>query len=79
MIASTTAAIENLEERFTKMGIYVLCVVFGVVVQHIFILPVIYFIFVRKNPLILYGKLAKAWLVGFATTSAWVPVFCILI
>ncbi|XP_056007353.1 excitatory amino acid transporter 3-like [Ostrea edulis] len=76
LIASKLVAMERPAEMFTQLGFYMLTVLVGLAIHAFIILPLVYFIFTRKNPYsFMYGMLQAlltAW--GTASSSATLPI-----
>eukprot|EP00105_Crassostrea_gigas_P016347 XP_011433693.1 PREDICTED: excitatory amino acid transporter 3 [Crassostrea gigas] len=76
LIAAKLVAMENPGEMFTQLGYYMLTVLVGLAVHAFIVLPLVYFVIVRKNPYrFMYGilqALLTAW--GTASSSATLPV-----
>jgi Na+/H+-dicarboxylate symporter len=63
---------ERPAEMFTQLGYYMLTVLVGLAIHAFIILPLVYFIFTRKNPYsFLYGML-QALLTAWGTASRYV-------
>ncbi|XP_062587018.1 excitatory amino acid transporter 3-like [Saccostrea cucullata] len=76
LIAAKLVGMEKPMEMFTQLGYYMLTVLVGLAIHAFIVLPLIYFLFTRKNPYkFLYGMLQPmltAW--GTASSSATLPV-----
>nr|XP_034310573.1 excitatory amino acid transporter 3 isoform X4 [Crassostrea gigas] len=76
LIAAKLVAMENPGEMFTQLGYYMLTVLVGLAIHAFVVLPLVYFVIVRKNPYrFMYGilqALLTAW--GTASSSATLPV-----
>lgn len=76
LIAAKLVAMENPGEMFTQLGYYMLTVLVGLAIHAFVVLPLVYFVIVRKNPFrFMYGMLQAlltAW--GTASSSATLPV-----
>nr|XP_013002381.2 neutral amino acid transporter B(0) [Cavia porcellus] len=76
LVASKIMEIEDVGQLFTKLGKYILCCVVGHAIHGLLVLPLIYFLFTRKNPYrFLWGimtPLATAF--GTSSSSATLPL-----
>ncbi|XP_023560332.1 neutral amino acid transporter B(0) isoform X2 [Octodon degus] len=76
LVASKIMEIEDVGQLFTNLGKYVLCCLVGHVIHGLLVLPLIYFLFTRKNPYrFLWGivtPLATAF--GTSSSSATLPL-----
>lgn len=52
-----------------KLGFYAITVVCGLVVHGLFILPLLYFLITRKNPIVFIRGVLQALLIALATSS----------
>ena len=69
LITVSIAEIDDVSSIFAKLGMLSVAVIGCVVIHQVVIMPVVYFITCRKNPLLVYAKGAKSWLVSFSSTS----------
>lgn len=53
-----------------ELGKYVFCVVFGLFIHGVIVLPLIFYLFTRKNPFEFASKMSKALLTAFSTASS---------
>lgn len=53
-----------------ELGKYVFCVVFGLFLHGVVVLPLIYYLFTKKNPFEFASKMSKALLTAFSTASS---------
>ncbi|XP_050403240.2 excitatory amino acid transporter [Patella vulgata] len=74
LIAVSIAAANQLEETFASLGYFVLTVTTGVVIHQLVFIPILYLVFMRKNPFRFIGTLAKPWLTGFAPPSSAIAI-----
>uniref|UniRef100_A0A8D2CS12 Amino acid transporter n=1 Tax=Sciurus vulgaris TaxID=55149 RepID=A0A8D2CS12_SCIVU len=76
LVASKIAKMQDVGKLFTSLGKYILCCLLGHAIHGILVLPLIYFIFTRKNPYrFLWGimtPLATAF--GTSSSSATLPL-----
>lgn len=70
IIAAKILSIENLLEVFSQLASYILCVLLGLVFHQLVMLPVIYFIFLRKQPYTFLVKLFDPFVTAFAAASS---------
>ena len=70
LIASTVGGIEDLQSTFIRLGTLIGTVVGGCAIHQILLIPLIVFIFTRRNPYPVVFKAAKPWLVALSTTSS---------
>ena len=59
-------------QTFQQIGLYSLTVMAGLGVHAAVVLPLIYFIFTRKNPLVFLKGVSPALMTAFATASRYV-------
>ena len=57
------------EKDFKQLGWYIMTVLVGLGVHGFVILPVIYFLFVRRNPFLHVYRMGKALLTALGTAS----------
>ena len=60
---------DDWEETFQQIGMYSLTVMVGLAIHAFVVLPLIYFIFTRKNPLVYLKGVSPALMTAFATAS----------
>ncbi len=70
LIAACLAGIENLQEAFLGLGFLILIVAGALIFQQLIVLPLIVLVVARKNPLRVFPKLLKPWLVAMASQSS---------
>lgn len=70
LIAEKFASMENIDGTFESLAKYMLTVIGGLIIHSVLILPVIYVIFTRKNPLTYVKGLVQALLTAFGTSSS---------
>ncbi|XP_069857228.1 neutral amino acid transporter B(0)-like isoform X2 [Dipodomys merriami] len=69
LVAGKIVEMENVGQLFTNLGKYILCCLLGHAIHGLLVLPLIYFIFTRKNPYrFLWGILAPL-ATAFGTSS----------
>ncbi|XP_067876123.1 excitatory amino acid transporter 2-like [Heterodontus francisci] len=70
LICGKIAAIKDLEVVARQLGMYMVTVIVGLIIHGAFILPSIYFIITRKNPLVFCGGIFQAWITALGTASS---------
>jgi solute carrier family 1 (high affinity glutamate transporter) protein 1/solute carrier family 1 (high affinity glutamate transporter) protein 3 len=60
---------DNLGTIFTQLGYYMLTVLAGLAVHGFIVLPLVYFIGTRKNPIIFMYNMIRALLTAWGTAS----------
>lgn len=74
LIAAKLVAMENPGEMFTQLGYYMLTVLVGLAIHAFVVLPLVYFVIVRKNPFrFMYGML-QALLTAWGTASRYCEI-----
>ncbi|XP_029052197.1 excitatory amino acid transporter 3-like isoform X2 [Osmia bicornis bicornis] len=76
LIAAKILEVEDFESLIKRLGIYILTVFTGLLIQGLIILPLIYFICTRQSPYRIIVKLGPAFVTAFGTSSstATVPI-----
>ncbi|XP_042556266.1 neutral amino acid transporter B(0) isoform X1 [Dipodomys spectabilis] len=76
LVAGKIVEMENVGKLFTSLGKYILCCLLGHAIHGLLVLPLIYFVFTRKNPYrFLWGILAPlATAFGTSSSSATLPL-----
>lgn len=69
LVVSQIMKMEDLGDVAGRLGYYFLTVVVGCLVQGFVILPIIYFVFTRKNPYRFIQGLSQALVTAFGTSS----------
>ena len=69
MLAPTVIEIEDPIGLIQQMFVFLLTVLLGLFCHAVFVLPLLYFIFVRKNPYKHMQKCTKALVTAFATNN----------
>lgn len=54
-----------------KLGLYAMTVVCGLLTHGLFLLPLLYFLVTRKNPIVFIRGVLQALLIALATSSRW--------
>ncbi len=70
IIAGKLLIIENLSEVFSQLAQFIFCVLIGLTFHQLILLPLIYFVVLRKQPFEFLGKLIGPWITAFATASS---------
>ena len=74
LIAVSIGGISGITSVFEDLGIFVATVTVGVAVHQLIILPIILFIFTRRNPYLFLTTIIRPWMIAFTTTSRSVKV-----
>jgi len=61
---------EDILTKLAQIGMFIVCVLSGLAFHGLVVLPVLYLIFVRKNPLRWYKIISPALLTAFGTSSS---------
>ncbi|XP_048376937.2 excitatory amino acid transporter 2-like isoform X2 [Stegostoma tigrinum] len=70
LICGKIAAIKDLEVVAQQLGMYMVTVMVGLVIHGALILPAIYLLITKKNPLTFYGGIFQAWITALGTASS---------
>ena len=70
LIVAKFASMDNIEETFQSLALYMVTVIVGLIIHSCVVLPAIYAVVTRKNPLKFAGGLIKALLTAFGTSSS---------
>ncbi|XP_055537908.1 excitatory amino acid transporter 3-like isoform X2 [Wyeomyia smithii] len=70
LIIAKFLEMDNIEEVFTKLGMYFTVVVCGIIFHGIIVLPTIYFLLTRKNPYKFLINMGQAIATAFGTSSS---------
>lgn len=70
IIADKLLSVDNLPEVLSQLALFAFCVIFGVFIHQLIIMPAIYYCFIRKNPYTFFLSLIEAWVTAFAVASA---------
>ena len=62
--------VDDLSVFFGSIGMYFATVMIGLILHIILILPLLYFVFVRKNPIRFLSNMSEAILTAFGTSSS---------
>nr|KAG5698013.1 hypothetical protein BaRGS_005831 [Batillaria attramentaria] len=69
LIAKAIAGIDDLEDSFSKLGMFVVVVVVGMVIYQFGVLSLLLFLFTRRNPIKFHISILRPYFIGFASTS----------
>lgn len=69
LIASKLVEMEDPATMFTKLGYYMATVLAGLFIHALIVLPLLYFVVVRKNPYKFMYYMLKALLTAWGTAS----------
>lgn len=70
IITGQLLAISNILEVFSHLAIFLLCVTIAIALHQLIMLPLIYFVFLRKNPFSFFTKLGEPWITSFGVSSS---------
>lgn len=70
IICGKILVIEHLQEVMAQLAYYMFTVICGLCVHQMFVLPMIYFVFVRENPYKFLFSLTEPWVMAFAVNSS---------
>ena len=70
LVASKVLEIDNPEELVGRLGMYFITVLGGIILHGFIIIPLIYLIMTRKNPIKYVGNMAQALATAFGTSSS---------
>ncbi|CAL4122145.1 unnamed protein product [Meganyctiphanes norvegica] len=76
VIMSKILSVDNLGTVMSNLGLFIVTVVIGVFIWQWIIQNLLYFLFVRRNPINFYFNLLEPWVTSFATasTAATLPI-----
>lgn len=74
LIAVSIANMTTIGSVFEQLGMFVVTVTLGIVIQQLIILPLLLFVFTRRNPYLFLITIARPWMMGLATTSTAVAI-----
>lgn len=69
LVAGKIVEMENVEMLFASLGKYILCCLLGHAIHGLLVLPLIYFLFTRKNPFRFLWGIMTALATAFGTSS----------
>lgn len=70
LVAGKIVEMENVEMLFASLGKYILCCLLGHAIHGLLVLPLIYFLFTRKNPFRFLWGITTALATAFGTSSS---------
>ncbi|XP_064625417.1 excitatory amino acid transporter 3-like [Lineus longissimus] len=70
LVASKIVEMENIETALQQLGLYIATVLAGLAIHGFIILPLLYLIFVRKNPFKFVAGILQALVTALATASS---------
>uniref|UniRef100_A0A671MD59 Amino acid transporter n=1 Tax=Sinocyclocheilus anshuiensis TaxID=1608454 RepID=A0A671MD59_9TELE len=70
LICGKIISINDLEMVAKQLGMYMVTVIIGLIIHGGIFLPLIYFIFVRKNPFTFFMGIFQAWVTALGTASS---------
>lgn len=70
LIARSIAGTRDVIGTFSSLGLYILTVTLGIILQQTLFLPVIVFLTIRRNPFTFFISVGRALLIGFASGSS---------
>ena len=70
LVSSSIADMKNMKDEFTGLGLYFATVMIGLVIHSFMVLPLIYFILMRKLPFQHIANVSEALLTAFGTASS---------
>ena len=70
MICRAMCEMSDVGGAFKSMGVFLLAAVGGNLAYQLLVLPLIYLVVWRRNPLAFLSSLAKPWLMAFAPPSS---------
>lgn len=70
LVAGKIVEMENVEMLFASLGKYILCCLLGHAIHGLLVLPLIYFLFTRKNPYRFLWGIMTALATAFGTSSS---------
>ena len=74
LIAGKIMSIPNLAETAEQLGLYMLTVILGLLIHTLGTIFIMYFIVVRKNPLLYFKGMLQAWVFALGSASRYVCV-----
>lgn len=70
LIAAASAGIDDVENVFRELWLFIAAVVVALAVQQIVFLPLVLFVTTRRNPAKHMWNVSRAWIIAFATASS---------
>ena len=74
LIAGKIMSIDDLVGTASKLGLFMVTVITGLVIHSALILPSLYLIVTRKNPFVFFRGILHAWVTALATASRYVGI-----
>ncbi|KAK7090285.1 hypothetical protein V1264_010100 [Littorina saxatilis] len=74
LIAKAIANIDDLGDSFSKLGMFVMVVVVGIVIFQLGVLSLLLFVITRRNPFLFHLTILRPYFIGFASTSTAVAI-----
>ena len=72
LIAGKIMSIPNLAETAEQLGLYMLTVILGLLIHTLGTIFIMYFVVVRKNPLLYFKGMLQAWVFALGSASRYV-------
>ena len=69
LISAKILEVEDFDSVIKRLGIYILTVFSGLLIQGFILLPLVYFICTRQSPYSIIAKLGPAFVTAFGTSS----------
>ena len=69
LIAKAIASIDDLEGSFSKLGMFVMVVVVGIIIFQFGVLSLLLLLVARRNPITFHLSILRPYFIGFASTS----------
>jgi Na+/H+-dicarboxylate symporter len=70
LVLSKIVAIDDFGQLGSRVGLFALTTIFGLLVHGLVVLPAIYYTFTRRNPYTFLGRMSMALLTAFGTASS---------
>ncbi|XP_006627776.2 neutral amino acid transporter B(0) [Lepisosteus oculatus] len=70
LVAAKIVEMEDVATLFTSLGKYICCCIVGHIIHGLVVLPLIYFVFTRKNPFTFLWGIVTALATAFGTSSS---------
>ncbi|KAF2884809.1 hypothetical protein ILUMI_21370 [Ignelater luminosus] len=70
LVASKILEVDDFEDLIGRLGMYFVTVLVGIVIQGFIIIPIIYLVITRKNPITYIANLGQAIATAFGTSSS---------
>ncbi|XP_033752395.1 excitatory amino acid transporter-like [Pecten maximus] len=70
LICVSIVQVESIEDTFRSLGMFILYYTIGILVQHFVLIPVVYFVIIRKNPFKFLLTAIRPWMATFGTASS---------